>query len=199
MVLGSSTYGVTPYELAGAYMMFGSGGTFTTLHSYESVQTGTGKELLTPKIETKQVISADTAWVMNRMLKGVMEGAGTASGYALSGGMESIGKTGTSSDNRDFWFVGMTPYYVTATWYGYDSGASLNLTNGTQETVRAWRSVMQQAQSNLPQKEFTPDASVQELKYCVETGQLAGDRCWRTKTGYYRASDIPPVCTEHAA
>ena len=78
MVLGSSTYGVTPYELAGAYMMFGSGGTFTTLHSYESVQTGTGKELLTPVIQTEQVISSDTAWVMNRMLKGVMEGAGNS-------------------------------------------------------------------------------------------------------------------------
>lgn len=199
MVLGSSTYGVTPYELAGAYMMFGSGGTFTTLHSYESVQTGTGKELLTPVIETEQVISSDTAWVMNRMLKGVMEGAGTASGYALSGGMESVGKTGTSSDNRDFWFVGMTPYYVTATWYGYDSGASLNLTNGTQETVRAWRSVMQEAQRNLPQKEFPPDSSVQELKYCVETGELAGDTCWRTKTGYYRTSDVPQLCTKHAS
>ncbi len=199
MVLGSSTYGVTPCELAGAYMMFGSGGTFTTLHSYESVQTGTGKELLTPVIQTEQVISSDTAWVMNRMLKGVMEGAGTASGYALSGGMESVGKTGTSSDNRDFWFVGMTPYYVTATWYGYDSGASLNLTNGTQETVRAWRSVMQEAQRNLPQKEFTPDSSVQELKYCVETGELAGDTCWRTKTGYYRTSDVPQLCTKHAS
>ena len=68
------------------------------------------------------MISADTAYVMNRLLAGVMQGDGTAAGYRVQGGMDSIGKTGTSSDNRDYWFVGLTPYTVTACWYGYDSG-----------------------------------------------------------------------------
>ena len=110
MVLGSSTYGVTPYELAAAYMMFGSGG--NPLHHapllWKPVQTGYGKILLEPQVESRRVLDEDTAYVMNRLLRGVMEGRGTASGYSVGGGMDSIGKTGTTSDNRDYSVCG--PY-----------------------------------------------------------------------------------------
>lgn len=200
MVLGSSTYGVTPYELAGAYMMFGSGGTVTTLHSYESVQTGYGKEVLTPKVETKQAIGTDTAWVMNRLLRQVMEGEGTAAGYSVPGGMDSVGKTGTSSDNRDFWFVGLTPYYVTATWYGYDSGFALNVNGGTHAPTRAWRAVMQQGQQGLASRDFPQDAGVVSAEYCADCGGLADGRCPRKNTGWYKEKALPGPCTcLHAA
>ncbi len=199
MVLGSSTYGVTPYELAAAYMMFGSGGLYVTPHSYESVQLASGVELLAPEIRTEQAISSDTAWIMNRLLAGVMEGSGTGAGCRVPGEMDSIGKTGTSSDNRDFWFVGLTPYYVTATWYGYDSGASLNVYNGTYAPTRAWRAVMQSAQSGLAAKEFPQDATVVTAEYCTETGGLATGSCPHTKTGYYRQNALPAACQQHAA
>ena len=199
MILGSSTYGVTPYELAGAYMMFGNGGSFTTLHSYESVQTGTGTELLAPDVETKQVLDSDTAYVMNRLLQGVMKGSGTASGYSVSGPMESVGKTGTSSDNRDYWFVGLTPYYVTATWYGYDSGFSLNTSAGTHAPTSAWNYVMRKAQNGLETKEFPKDDTVVEEEYCLSSGGIATANCPRTATGYYKADSLPGMCTEHAA
>lgn len=200
MVLGSSTYGVTPYELAGAYMMFGSGGTVTTLHSYESVQTGYGKEILEPQVETKQALGTDTAWIMNRLLGGVMEGGGTAAGYRVPGEMDSVGKTGTSSDNRDFWFVGLTPYYVTATWYGYDSGFALNTSGGTHAPTRAWRAAMQQAQQGLEARQFPQDAGVTTADYCADCGGLADDRCPRTGTGWYKAGALPGPCTcIHAA
>ena len=199
MILGSSTYGVTPYELAGAYMMFGNGGTFTTLHSYESVQTGYGREILTPELETKQVLDSDTAYVMNRLLREVMEGNGTAAGYSVGGSMDSVGKTGTSSDNRDYWFVGLTPYYVTATWYGYDSGFSLNTSAGTHAPTSAWRYAMRQAQSGLETKEFPVDPSVVEEEYCLSSGGVATANCPRTATGYYQADNLPGMCTEHAA
>lgn len=200
MVLGSSTYGVTPYELAGAYMMFGSGGTVTTLHSYESVQTGYGKEVLTPKVETKQAIGTDTAWVMNRLLRQVLEGEGTAAGYSVPGRMDSVGKTGTSSDNRDFWFVGLTPYYVTATWYGYDSGFALNVSGGTHAPTRAWRAVMQQGQQGLADRDFPQDAGVERAEYCADCGGLADSRCPRRGTGWYKEKALPGPCTcLHAA
>ena len=60
MILGSSTTGVTPEEMAGAYSIFGSGGSFTTVHSYVRVDFGSGKQLMEPKIETRQVIDTDT-------------------------------------------------------------------------------------------------------------------------------------------
>ncbi len=81
MILGSSTTGVTPEEMAGAYSIFGSGGSFTTIHSYTSVQRGTGATLLEPQVKTKQVVYADTAYIMNRLLAGVMQGQGTGAGY----------------------------------------------------------------------------------------------------------------------
>ena len=199
MILGSSTYGVTPCELAGAYMMFGNGGTFTTLHCYESVQTGAGREILVPDVETKQVLDSDTAYVMNRLLRGVMEGNGTAAGYSVGGSMDSIGKTGTSSDNRDYWFVGLTPYYVTATWYGYDSGFALNTSAGTHAPTSAWRYVMRKAQNGLETKEFPVDSTVVQEEYCLSSGGIATANCPRTATGYYQADNLPEMCTEHAA
>lgn len=199
MVLGSSTHGITPYELAGAYMIFGSGGTYTTQHCYERVESGAGRVLLVPDVETEQVIDSDTAYIMNRLLRGVMEGSGTASGYSVPGEMDSVGKTGTTSDNRDFWFVGLTPYYVTATWYGYDSNFELNYTAGTTAPTRAWREVMRRAQSGLEAKDFPADAGVVEREYCTVSGDLASDSCRSTAVGYYKAGALPDVCTDCAA
>ena len=199
MILGSQTHGISPYELAGAYMMLGNGGSFTTLHCYTSVQTGYGREIAAPELKTKQVLGTDTAYVMNRLLAQVMQGSGTAAGYRVRGEMDSVGKTGTSSDNRDYWFVGMTPYYVTATWYGYDSGFALNTASGTHAPTTAWKYVMERAQQGLPVLEFPVDESVVTAEYCTESGGLAAPGCPRTATGYYTQGNLPAVCRDHAA
>lgn len=199
MVLGSQTRGISPYELAGAYAMFGNGGSAPVLHAYTSVQTGEGREVLAPDIAPQQVLRADTARIMNRLLARVMERGGTAAGYRVNGAMESIGKTGTSSDNRDFWFVGLTPYYVTASWYGYDSSFSLNTPAGTHAPTSAWKYVMEQAQAGLPALEFPSEESVIEAEYCTKTGGLATAGCPNTATGYYTQDNMPVVCTDHAA
>ena len=81
-------------------MMVGSGGIYTTPHCFESVQTGYGKLLLDPQVESRRVLDEDTAYVMNRLLRGVSEGRGTASGYSAGGGMDCIGKTGTTSGQQ---------------------------------------------------------------------------------------------------
>ncbi len=199
MVLGAQTRGISPYQLAGAYLMLGNGGTFTTLHCYTSVQTGEGREIAAPRLETKQVISADTAYVMNRLLAGVMQGDGTAAGYRVQGGMDSIGKTGTSSDNRDYWFVGLTPYTVTACWYGYDSGFALNVRGGTHAPTAAWKRVTERAQQGLPTREFPVDDTVAAAEYCTVSGGLAGPGCPARAVGYYRAGHLPAACADHAA
>lgn len=196
MILGSSTYGVTPYELAGAYMMFGSGGTVSTLHSYTQVQNGCGTALLQKQVQTKQAVSPGAAYVTNRLLQTVVQ-YGTAAGYSVNDGMESVGKTGTSSDNRDFWFVGLTPYYCTAVWYGYDSGFALNNAGGTSAAAAAWQRVMRASQGGLPHKEFAAEPTVVQVQYCTQTGQTAGAGCPQTRTGYYLSDNIPPACTAH--
>ena len=84
--------------------------------------------------------------VMNRLLKNVLfSSVGTASGrYPNSNGMEAFGKTGTASDEKDLWFVGGTPYYVTAVWWGYDAPFDMTKTLGKQQAktrtcVMAWK------------------------------------------------------------
>lgn len=199
MILGSSTYGITPYEMAGAYMMFGNGGAHSTLHSFTSIQLGNGTELIATDVETKQVLDADTAYIMNRLLRGVMEGNGTAAGYSVSGEMDSIGKTGTTSDNKDFWFIGLTPYYCTATWYGYDSSFALNTYGGTHAPTSAWKYVMQRAQQGLETKYFPTDTTVVKARYCTESGGYATDACPNTKEGYYKQNALPAACPLHVA
>ncbi len=197
MILGSSTTGVTLEEMAGAYSIFGSGGSFTTIHSYTSVARGTGETLLEPEIETKQVISSDTAYIMNRLLAGVMQGAGTGAGYAVNDGMDSVGKTGTTSDNRDHWFIGLTPYYVTASWYGYDENLPLEVNYSAHPPTLAWRNVMRAAQRGLAVKEFPIDETVEQVEYCTVTGLLPGAGC-PTATGYYKPENRPvAVCPGH--
>ena len=189
MILGSSTTGVTPEQMAGAYSIFGSGGSFTTIHSYTDVAFGSGRELMQPRVTTKQVISPDTAYVMNRLLSGVMQGHGTAAGYSV-GGMDSVGKTGTTSDNRDHWFIGLTPYYVTASWYGYDDNLPLEVNYSAHPPTLGWRNTMRLGQKGLAKKDFPVDATVQQVDYCTVTGLLPGKNC-PTATGYYRAGEAP--------
>ncbi|MDD2993625.1 MAG: transglycosylase domain-containing protein [Pygmaiobacter sp.] len=197
MILGSSTTGVTPLQMAGAYSVFGSGGNFTTPHSYTSACKGDGTVIVAPRVATKQVIDPDTAYIMNRLLAGVMQGAGTASGYGVNDGMDSVGKTGTTSDNRDHWFIGLTPYYVTASWYGYDDNLPLAVNYSAHPPTLGWRNVMRLAQAGLTAKQFPVDTTVQQLEYCTETGLAAGPNCPH-KTGYYKAGHGPgEICNQH--
>ena len=128
MVLGATTTGLSPYELAGAYMMYGDGGRMTSLHSYTSVRDYQGNEILEKDIVTTQAIGEDTAYIMNRLLHSVLfDRGGTAYGiHPDANVMDSIGKTGTTNDNKDVWFVGLTPKYVMATWYGYDQNEPMD-------------------------------------------------------------------------
>jgi len=138
MVLGATTTGLSPYELAGAYMMYGDGGRMTSLHSYTSVRDYQGNEILEKDIVTTQAIGEDTAYIMNRLLHSVLfDRGGTAYGiHPDANVMDSIGKTGTTNDNKDVWFVGLTPKYVMATWYGYDQNEPVDGFNSVAPVAR---------------------------------------------------------------
>lgn len=197
LVLGSSTYGITPLEMARAYAIFGNGGNLPTVHSFTHIQSGTGKEWLVVKLAQKHVLSEDTAYVVNRLMAEVMKGGGTASGMAVPGEMESIGKTGTTSDHRDHWFIGLTPYYVTASWYGYDENLPLGADSHWNPPTVAWRTVMQKGQAGLPVLTFSAPDTVVQAKYCTVSGAIAGASC-PAATGYYRQNNLPQaVCPVH--
>ncbi|MDL2252581.1 transglycosylase domain-containing protein [Ruminococcaceae bacterium OttesenSCG-928-I18] len=190
LVLGSSTYGIAPVEMAKAYAMNGNGGYVPTVHTYTQITNGTGEVLLQRDAPLKQVIGEDTAYIMNRLMREVMVGDGTAAGMSVPGEMDSVGKTGTTSDNRDHWFIGLTPYYVTASWYGYDDNTPLEVNYRSHPPTAAWRNVMAEAQEGLAYREFPQSSTVVTENYCTESGYAAGANC-PSREGYYKPENLP--------
>ena len=181
MVMGSQTKGVTPMALAAAFQIFYDG-EYTTPHLYTRVLDRDGNIYLENNATSYQALTPDTAYVMNRLLKNVL-----------------FSSVGTASDEKDLWFVGGTPYYVTAVWWGYDAPYDMTKTLSKQQAktrtcVTAWKAYMEQVQANLPYKAFPTSAGVVERRYCTQSGLLAGAGCPSTAVGYYRADDLPDTC-----
>ncbi|MDL2220023.1 transglycosylase domain-containing protein, partial [Ruminococcaceae bacterium OttesenSCG-928-O06] len=197
LTLGALTYGATPLEMAAAYAMFGNGGYSVTPHSFTHITGGTGLVMLEQDAPMERVITEETAFVMNRLLCEVVQN-GTAAGMAVPGDMESAGKTGTTTNRRDHWFVGLTPYYVTASWYGYDEQLPLEVPGTGHPPTLAWRSVMQRAQASLPQLSFPVAEKAQQHQYCTQSGAMAGPSC-PAATGWYQPGNLPQkTCPLHS-
>ena len=207
MVLGATTTGLSPYELAGAYMMYGDGGRMTSLHSYTSVRDYQGNEILEKDIVTTQAIGEDTAYIMNRLLHSVLfDAGGTARGIHPDANiMDSIGKTGTTNDNKDVWFVGLTPKYVMATWYGYDQNEPMDDYNnyyiyhrkGSQKGhpgASAFAEVMDTVQADDEIVTWDMPETVEKGAFCTISGDIPTDGCPRG-TGYYKTGVQRGVCT----
>lgn len=207
MVLGATTTGLSPYELAGTYMMYGDGGRMTSLHSYTSVRDYQGNEILEKDIVTTQAIGEDTAYIMNRLLHSVLfDAGGTARGIHPDANiMDSIGKTGTTNDNKDVWFVGLTPKYVMATWYGYDENEPMDDYNnyyiyknkGSQKGhpgASAFAEVMDTVQADDEIVTWDMPETVEKGAFCTISGDIPTDGCPRG-TGYYKTGVQRGVCT----
>ena len=195
MVLGSQSYGLTTVELAGAYTMFWDG-TFTTPHYYTRVEDSDGNTYLdnSTRITTTEAIKPTTATIMVRLLQNVLyTSKGTAYGMApeMDNGMMAAAKTGTTSDFRDYTFVGLTPYYVTAVWWGFDTPASMydypQGKNG-KPTQYAWKYLMEDVQADLPLKEFPVAEGVVEKQFDPNTGAIVSSG---GMTGYYTEDNLP--------
>ena len=199
MALGSLSYGISPLEMAAAYAMFGNGGVYTTPYCYTTVETAQGDIILEKQVTTVQAISEDTAYIMNRALRQVIVGErGTAAAVGGPARMESVGKTGTTSDDMDHWFIGLTPYYCSAGWWGYDEQIPLTVNYRKHPPTLAWKNVMNIAQENLEYKNFPKSSGVITLTYCKDTGDLATESCPHQATGYYTEDNKPATtCYMH--
>ncbi len=201
LALGAMTEGIAPVEMAAAFSIFGNGGKFTTPHSYTSIEDFNGELVMEPVVTTTQAIKPETAMIMNKMLETVLTQAG-GTGYGMAPErIPAVGKTGTTSDDKDHWFIGVTPYYSTATWWGYDDPQELPWKGSDYDIhppTRAWEWVMNDAQADLEFMAFPTSENVVEMAYCTTSGMLAADGCPRA-TGYYNRDSLPPVCTSNHA
>lgn len=150
--LGGLTYGVSTLEMAAAYAALENDGVFRTPTCIVQITDNNGKEVVGNTITKTRVYEQNAARMMTDVLRGVMT-VGTARKKNLEQAI-AAGKTGTTDDKKDAWFVGYTAYYTTSVWVGYDYPKEIeNLSEGAYH-LSIWKTYMDKIHEVLPQKEF---------------------------------------------
>lgn len=162
IALGGMTKGISPLEMTGAYSSIANKGTYIKPTTFTKIEDGEGKVIYEQTPFQQRVVNENVAFVVQDMMR---SGAttGLASSAAFSPGNKAIptaGKTGTTSNKFDAWFVGFTPYYSAAVWIGNDM--NMELSDGSKISALFWKDVMKTAHADLPPKSFdVPKAMVQ--------------------------------------
>lgn len=194
LAIGAITNGVTLQEMAGGYEIFGNGGKYIKPYTYTLVTDSNNNVLLKNNSVPVQAIGNDTAFIMNKLLQSVVT-TGTGMPAELTN-MLVAGKTGTTSDNKDRWFVGLTPYYVGVTWFGYDLPKEVVVT-GSNPALLAWKAVMSAVVNakiaTQPNKAFPSSDSVVQENYSLTSGNIVTGSGPNTALGWYKNDDIPPL------
>jgi penicillin-binding protein 1A len=165
LALGTAT--VTPIEMANAYATFASGGTYGDTR----LVTAFGNEPV-PAPELRQVIKAETAYIVVSLLRSVVE-AGTARSAAPKLKRPAAGKTGTTDEDRDAWFVGFTPELLAAVWVGFDERRVLGRgEEGARAALPLWVDFMTKALATTTISDFAQPAGIVVARIDPATGLL---------------------------
>ena len=198
LALGGITQGVTNLELTAAYAVIANKGEYIRPMFYTKVTDRDGNILLTcENAEHKTVLSKETAFEITNIMEDVIKDPnGTAFGTIDLGEMPAAGKTGTTSDSKDVWFVGYTRYYTCGVWSGYDSNKSLSQSVYNYHE-KLWNSIMLRIHENHPVKNFNPPDTVKEISVCTESHMRATKYCPDTVKEWVTEDQIPERCTTH--
>lgn len=177
LALGGLTRGVTPLELATAYGVLANQGIKVDPIAIIKVTDSQGNVLEQNSTNKQVVLSEDTSYVVTDMLRGVIE---RGSGRNANIGRPAAGKTGTTQDYRDAWFVGYTPDLVTAVWFGADNPEQMvysGVRYGSWNAATIWGNFMREALKNTPISNFPKPGNLVEARIDTETGLLVRDNC----------------------
>ena len=186
----------TPFEIASAYTIFSNGGETRALRSLLRVQRGES-ELVAKAAVTKRVARADTTYLVTNMMRSVLS-EGTGAAVRASGfNVDAAGKTGTTNDLRDAWFVGFTPQLLTVVWVGLDDNQALGLSGG-QAALPIWLAFMQRALAGRGDQAFPVPDNVSFVDIDRDTGAAAISDCLRVFSESFVAGTEPPEqCEVH--
>jgi penicillin-binding protein 1A len=198
--LGGITRGVKNLELTAAYAAIANGGVYTKPVLYTRILDHDGNVLIdNTQAYTRTVLKDSTAWLLTSAMKDVVsKGTGGAVNFS---GMTIAGKTGTTSDNKDVWFVGYTPYYTAGIWGGFDNNHKLAKGETTYHKV-IWKKVMSRIHEELPNKDFDKPSSITSATVCSASGLLpiSGLCDGLVKTEYFASGTVPTeYCDVHVA
>ena len=192
LALGGMTKGISVKEMTAAYATFGNNGIYTEPVTILEIRDSYGKSIVKVTPKTTVAMSEKTAAIMHQMLCAVVNnGTGTA---ARISGVQAGGKTGTTDADKDRWFVGYTPNYVAAVWYGFDTPKGMDYVSGN-PALNAWKKVMDPIMAKAPKREYAtkttgeiPSAekpahpSDVKVSVCTVSGQLPVQHCYDLKT-----------------
>jgi penicillin-binding protein 1A len=198
VALGTSE--VSLIELTAAYSTFANQGIHSEPLFVLRVEDKNGQVLETNSGRSDEVLSAETAAIMTSMLADVID-SGTAAGARARGFTRpAAGKTGTTDDYNNGWFIGFTPEIVCGTWVGYDSNQSMGeAMEGARVALPIWTDFMITATSDRPAISFAVPATLITMRVCSESGMLAVEgACPETYLEIYKAGTEPETtCTFH--
>lgn len=171
LALGSSS--VTPMELTSAYAVFASGGMKVVPYFVTKVLDGSGRVLEeTPPPAPMPVVAPEYSYIMTNLMENVVASGTGQRAKAL--GRPVAGKTGTTNDMKDAWFIGYTPQLLAGVWVGYDQERSLGAGgSGGQAAAPIWTDFMQKSLARVPAEGFTPPENVTFALINAKTGKLA--------------------------
>lgn len=200
IALGGLKRGVSPLEMARAYATLANGGERPTPYGISKVASPGDGVLSRPKPKLERTIDPAVAYLTTDLLTGVIKrGTGTAANI----GRPAAGKTGTTQEYRDAWFVGYTPDLVCAVWVGYpESQREMKSVHGRQVTggsfpAEIWARFMKAALADTPKTQFTKPKGLTRVNICSESGELSTEFCPKPLSATVIAKYKPEPCTVH--
>jgi penicillin-binding protein 1A len=200
LALGGLTHGVSPIEITAAYSPLANEGIRVEPFGIINVQDPYGNVIYEQQPKKSVAISADTAYIVTDMLRGViMRGTGRRAKI----NRPAAGKTGTTNDNTNSWFIGYTPDLLACVWIGNDSQRIPVKLNGaivgSGRAAKIWGIFMQKALADTPASDFpVPEGVVTNVEICTQSGQLATPSCPDIKYEVFLSGTEPTeYCTQH--
>ena len=201
LALGQLNYGVTLREISAAYTVFADGGVYHGYRSYYRVLDQNGEVLLSSPDRSEVVMDAGNAAVMTKLLQRVVKD-GTSSAVTLGKLTECAGKTGTTQNDYDRWFIGYTPELICGVWCGYEYPQPLE---GKNLCTGIWNGIMHRIVNQTGGKTtFEVPSNVVRMTYCRDSGKLMDDACLfdprgnRSEIGWFVKGNEPQgSCDRH--
>ena len=193
LALGTSE--VSPLEMARAYAPLANGGYNVTPIAILKVIDRYGNVLEENIPTVKPALDPPVAYIVTDLLRSVLQPGGTGGHLAgYLGGRPAAGKTGTTDELRDAWFVGYTPDLVAAVYVGYDDPKRSLWSTGGVIAGPIWASFMSRALSDLPARDFPLPAGVTRIDICAETGLLPNPTCSVRSEVFLSGTEPKEVC-----
>jgi penicillin-binding protein 1B len=187
----------TPYEIATAYTIFPNYGSLRPLKHILSITSGGANVTRKSPEAGRQIARPDTSFLVTNMMRSVLNEGTAASARSHGFTLDAAGKTGTTNDLRDAWFVGFTPELLTVVWVGFDDNQPVGL-SGAQAALPIWTEFMTRALAGRASDAFEVPAGISFVDIDTDNGKLAVPACPRVFHEAFLAGTEPvQICDLH--